>query len=171
MNDISNAGIPTPSELLARQFKFARDSTITLLHEFNEETARWRPTPHNNNALWLAGHLLISTSDFREMLGWPEREDGPEVDQDFNIGGFFKQDKEYPSFIEFANALIAELDEIIEAIKGMTLEDLAKPTEGPLAELCPQHADLVSLMIAHENIHNGQMYFLRRGLGMEPLIK
>lgn len=171
MNDTGNQGVPTLSELLARQFKFARDSTITLLHEFNEETALWRPTPHNNNALWLAGHLLISTGDFWEMLGWPAREDGPQVDQDFNMGGFFKQDKEYPSFIEFSNALIAERDDIIEAIKAMTAEDLSKPTEGPMKDLCPQHVDLVTLMIAHENIHNGQMYFLRRGLGMEPLIK
>jgi uncharacterized damage-inducible protein DinB len=107
----------------------------------------------------------------REALGFPKREDGPEVGQDFNMGGFFIQDKEYPSFIEFSNALIAERDDIIEAINGMTAEDLSKPTEGPLKELCPQHADLVALMIAHENIHNGQMYFLRRGLGMEPLIK
>ena len=171
MNDTDNQGMPTPSELLARQFMFARDSTITLLHEFNEETARWRPTPHNNNALWLAGHLLISNDELRETLGFPQREDGPEVDQDFNIGGFFKQDKEYPSFIEFANTLIAERDDIIEAIREMTPEDLAKPTEVALKMLCPQHADLVALMIAHENIHNGQMYFLRRGLGMEPLIK
>ena len=171
MNNTDTQGMPAPSELLARQFKFARDSTITLLHEFNEETALWRPTLHNNNALWLAAHLLISCDELKEMLGFPKREDGPEVDQDFNMGGFFKQDKEYPSFIEFSNALIAERDDIIEAIKGMTAEDLAKPTEGPLKELCPQHADLVALMIAHENIHNGQMYFLRRGLGMEPLIK
>ncbi len=171
MNDIDNQGMPTPSELLARQFKFARDSTITLLGEFDEETARWRPTPHNNNALWLAGHLFMGTSDFRQMLGWPEREGGPEVDQDFNMGGFFHEDKDYPSFAAFANALIAERDELVEAIKGMTAEDLAKPTEGPLAGLCPQHVDLVSLMIAHENLHNGQLYFLRRGLGKEPLIK
>jgi len=171
MNDKANTGISAPSGILARQFKFARDSTITLLHEFDEETARWRPTPHNNNALWLAAHLLISNDELRETLGFPKREDGPEVDQDFNIGGFFIEDKEYPSFIEFANALIAERDDIIEAIKGMTPEDLAKPTEGPLKELCPQHVDLVSLMIAHENLHNGQMYFLRRGLGREPLIK
>jgi uncharacterized damage-inducible protein DinB len=167
MNNTQNPGVPGASELLARQFRFARDSTITLLHEFDEETARWRPTPHNNNVLWLAGHLLISNDEMRESLGFPPREDGPEIDQDFSMGGFFKEEKEYPSFIEFANALI----DLIEAIKKMTAEDLAKPTEGPLAELCPTHADLVSLIVAHENIHNGQMYFLRRGLGREPLIK
>ena len=157
MNNTHHPGPPGTSELLARQFQFARDSTITLLHEFDEETARWRPTPHNNNALWLAGHLLISNDEMREALGFPKRDQGPQVDPDFNIGGFFHEDRDYPSFAEFSNALIAERDNLIAAIKGMSAEDLARPTEGPLAELCPTHTDLVSLIIAHENIHNGQM--------------
>jgi hypothetical protein len=171
MNSPQNTETSGAGELLARQFQFARDSTITLLHEFDEDTARWRPTPHNNNALWLAGHLLKSNDELREMLGFPRRDQGPQLDQDFSIGGFFHEDKDYPSFAEICNALIAERDSLIAVIKGMTAEDLARPTEGPLADFCPTHTDLISLVIAHENIHNGQMYFLRRGLGKEPLIK
>jgi hypothetical protein len=159
------------TEALGWQFEFARDSTIRLLGEFDEETARWRPTPHNNNAHWLAGHLLTCGDDFRKFLEFPPRKGGPVVHRDFGFGGHYDKSKDYVSYADISAALVEERDELLGLIRGMTLKDLARQTGGELGEFCPRHIEVVSLWISHENIHNGQMYFLRRGLGKEPLIK
>ena len=171
MAEQMKTALPGLIETLAWQFGFARDTTIRLLGEFDEETARWRPPPHNNNLHWLAGHLLTCGDDFRKLLGFPARQGGPVVHPDLGFGGYYDESKEYAPFTEFAAALAGERDELLGLIRGMTPADLARPTEGELASFCPRHVELVSLWISHENTHNGQMYFLRRGLGKEPLIK
>lgn len=160
----------TLSELLARQYENTRMMTLRLTGEFDEETALWRPTEFNNNALWIAGHLLGSGDHFAKYLGLAKREHGPELSPDFSVGGCYREGVKYPAFADIANALGAEVPRWIEFIKGLTAEDLARPFEFRTAFI-PFVSEAVAWMSSHELMHTGQLFYVRRGLGKEPLVK
>lgn len=158
------------ADLLVRQFDTARKFTLRLTEEFSEEAALWRPTEYNNNALWLAGHILGSADHFGHDIGMPKRDHGPVLDPDFSIGGSYHEGKAYPPFGEIAAALAADAPRWREYIKSLTAEGLARPFAGRPSFL-PFVSDAIPFMISHELLHTGQLFFLRRGLGNDPLIK
>jgi uncharacterized damage-inducible protein DinB len=158
------------SELLARHFEKTRQFTLRLTGEFDEEAALWRPTEFNNNALWIAGHILGSSDHFRKYLGVPKRDHGPELSSDFSIGGCYHEGVKYPAFADITAALGAEVPLWLEFIKGLTAEDLARPFEFRSAFL-PFVSDAVLWMVSHELMHSGQFFYIRRGLGKEPMFK
>ncbi len=162
--------VQTIPELLVRQFDTARKLTLRLTNEFDEETALWRPTEFNNNALWIAGHILGSGDHFGKDLGAPKRDHGPELSPDFSIGGCYHEGVEYPAFADIVDALAVEVPRWLKFIGGLTAEDLARPFGGQPAFL-PFVSDAVPFMVSHELIHTGQLFFLRRSMGNDPLVK
>jgi hypothetical protein len=160
--------VQTIPELLAHNFETARKFTLRLVGEFDEETALWRPTEFNNNALWIAGHILGSADHFGHDFGLPKRDHGPELSPDFAIGGCYHEGADYPSLAEIAAALEAEIPRWVKFISALTAEELARPFPGRPSFL-PFISDAVPFMSSHELIHTGQLFFLRRGLGCKPL--
>ncbi len=161
--------VQTIPELLVRQFETARKFTLRLTGEFDEETALWRPTEFNNNALWIAGHILCSSDYFAGEVHMPKRTFGPEMCDDFSIGGCYYLDKDYPLFKEIADALAEDIVRWREFLASLALEDLARPTANP-NDFLPTVGEAASFVSAHELLHAGQLFYVRRGLGKEPLI-
>ena len=162
--------VQTLSELLAQQFENTRKFTLRLAGEFDEETALWRPTEFNNNALWILGHILGSSDHFARCLGAPKREHGPELCPDFSIGGCYNEGVKYPAFAEIADALEAEAPRRAEFIKGLSAEDLARPFDFRPAFI-PFVSEAIAWMSSHEMMHTGQLFYVRRSLGKELLVK
>lgn len=161
--------VQTIQELMARQFETARNFTLRLAGEIDEETALWRPTEFNNNALWILGHILCSSDYFAEEVHMPKRAFGPEMCDDFGMGGCFYLDHDYPPFREIADALEEDMARWNEFYAALTQEDLPRPTANP-NDFLPTVGEAASFVATHELLHAGQLFYVRRGLGKVPLI-
>ncbi len=159
-----------PAHLLARQFRDARDMTLTVVKDFEGESAFFRPTQSNNPAIWIVGHMLLYTGDeFRKILKLGKRKLRFELGKHLATGGGYDPNNDYPPFSAMVDVLEEEKDELVEAISKTTVEELKSHSPENLREWFPTICDLISATIAHEYMHCGQLLFLRRSVGKPPL--
>ena len=152
---------------VAEQFRITTNLFIKAMSDIDKETAMRRPGPVSNPLLWLAGHVIHFRTRMLSLVG---------VTRDFPWGDVFDTGSRvgdaslYP---EPAVLLVAweEMSELLmERLAMLTDEDLVVP---PIARVPSTDATLrgaIGYFSLHEAYHVGQMGYVRKWLGMTPII-
>jgi hypothetical protein len=133
----------------------------------DKEEAMRRPGPVSNPLLWMAGHVIQFRSRLLSLVGVP---------RDFPWGGIFDTGSRigaadlYPAPEELVT-LWEEMSEVLmDRLAALTEADLAAP---PAARVPSTDASLrgaIGYFSLHEAYHVGQMGYVRKWLGMTPII-
>jgi len=141
------------------------------LADFSDADMLVRPCPGANHAAWQLGHLCGGET----MMGSMLRAAGfPELPAGFK-GKFSKETASrddaafFPKKDELLALLTQQRQAVIAAVKSLTLEDLAKPTTGPMAAHFPNLGAVAQALSMHTTMHVGQFQVIRRKLG-KPIL-
>lgn len=152
---------------VAEQFRITTNLFIKAMSDIDKETAMRRPGPMSNPLLWLAGHVIHFRTRMLSLIGVTR--DFPWGDV-FDTGSRVGDASQYPepSVILAAWEEMSEL--LMERLATLTDEDLVVP---PIARVPSTDATLrgaIGYFSLHEAYHVGQMGYVRKWLGMTPII-
>jgi len=152
---------------VAEQFRITTNLFIKAMSGVDKNTAMRRPGDRSNPLLWLAGHVIHFRTRLLSLVGVPR--DFPWGNR-FDTGSKVGSAENYPEPAELV-AFWEELSELLEDRLGaLTEADLATP---PAARVPTTDATLrgaIGYFSLHEAYHVGQMGYVRKWLGMTPII-
>jgi uncharacterized damage-inducible protein DinB len=152
---------------VAEQFRITTNLFIKAMTGVDAEEAMRRPGPVSNPLLWLAGHLTHFRTRLLTLMGTPRDFPWGRV---FDTGAKVGAPELYPTPEELV-ALWEETSELLmERLATLTEEDLLAP---PVARVPSTDATLrgaIGYFSLHEAYHVGQMGYVRKWLGMTPII-
>lgn len=140
-------------------FRFQEGIFNNAFDALTQEDALKRPSPYTNHINWLLGHILHCRYMLASMIG---------VQEENPFGTVYWDpitQKQYPSL----DRILAEFPLISEKL----LSKLAAFTDGELdarpAPDKPSLTEIISFFSYHEAYHIGQIGYVRKYIGMEPL--
>ena len=152
---------------VAEQFRITTNLFIKAVSGLDGEQAMRRPGPVSNPLLWMAGHVTHFRTRLLTLVGVPT---------DFPWGGLFDTGAKVgpPELYPKAEEIVAVWEEmselLVERLDALTEEDLAAP---PIARVPTTDATLrgaIGYFSLHEAYHVGQMGYVRKWLGLTPII-
>lgn len=152
---------------VAEQFRITTNLFIKAMSGLEAEEAMRRPGPVSNPLLWLAGHVTHFRTRLLTLVGVPK--DFP-WESIFDTGARVGPAEMYPKPDELVAAWEEVSELLMERLGTLTEEDLATP---PLARVPSTDATLrgaIGYFSLHEAYHVGQMGYVRKWLGMTPII-
>lgn len=163
---------PSPSlfaEHLLRQFEMPRRMLAALADDFTDEEAT-TPVAGLKPLVWYLGHTLVSEAYFLQLYAGKTGLLDEEHMKRFGRGSNGEADL---SDVKKAD-LVAAQDRLHGEMKAflltLTPEDLSREAEGDVAHpLFKTLGAAISLVVAHDAYHSGQIADLRRAMGKNPL--
>ena len=161
-------------DVAIRQIQFARDYTKRLLADIQDDEWFEMPGGAKTHLAWQVGHLAMAQYGLTLL-----RIRGKEPsDRDFITNDFlrtFKRDSTpspdptaYPAIADILTVLDAVHGKSMQELPGFSAEQLGEPLPMPTAAYTTKLGSLL-FCSAHEMLHAGQIGFLRRLLGKEPM--
>ena len=152
---------------VAEQFRITTNLYIKAMSGVEKAVAMRRPGPVSNPLLWMAGHVTHFRSRLLTLLGVPrEYPWGSVFDTGAKVGGADM----YPSPEELVAVWEEQSELLMERLSSLTEADLAAP---PMARVPSTDATLrgaIGYFSLHEAYHVGQMGYVRKWLGLTPII-
>lgn len=152
---------------VAEQFRITTNLFIKAMADLDKDEAMRRPGPVSNPLLWLAGHVIHFRTRLLSLVGVPR--DFPWGSK-FDTGAKVGRAEDYPEPGELV-AMWEELSQLLmERLAVLSEADLALP---PAARVPSTDATLrgaIGYFSLHEAYHVGQMGYIRKWLGMSPII-
>lgn len=156
-----------PVALVAEQFKVTTNLYLKALQGVGREELLRRPGDRSNPLLWIAGHLALARVNVVSVLG-VERE-RPWVDL-FSTGSRVTDLTRFPD-VDEVTALWRELgEEIQRLLRGVTDEQLEARVRIRIPSDDGSLRGALALITFHEAYHVGQMGYVRKWLGLSPLV-
>jgi DinB family protein len=152
---------------VAEQFRITTNLYIKAMTGIDKAEAMRRPGPVSNPLLWMAGHVIQFRSRLLSLVGTP---------RDFPWGSIFDTGSKIgaPATYPEPEQLVAVWEEMSEVLMdrlaALTEADLAAP---PAARVPSTDASLrgaIGYFSLHEAYHVGQMGYVRKWLGLSPII-
>jgi hypothetical protein len=152
---------------VAEQLRITTNLYIKAMSGVQATEAMRRPGEQSNPLLWLAGHLTQFRSRLLTLLGVPRDFPWPGI---FDTGAKVGPAEIYPRPEELV-VVWEELSALLmERLGTLTEADLATP---PAARVPSTDATLrgaIGYFSLHEAYHVGQMGYVRKWLGLSPII-
>jgi hypothetical protein len=152
---------------VAEQFRITTNLFIKAMSGIDKDEAMRRPGELSNPLLWLAGHVIHFRTRLLSLIGVPR--DFPWGSR-FDTGSKVGKAETYPDPEELV-AMWEQLSELlVERLGTLTEADLAAP---PAARVPTTDATLrgaIGYFSLHEAYHVGQMGYVRKWLGLSPII-
>lgn len=152
---------------VAEQLRITTNLFIKAMNGVSAEETMRRPGEQSNPLLWIAGHLTHFRSRLLTLVGVPR--DFPWGSM-FDTGAKLGPAEQYPRPEELV-AMWEELSALLlERLAALTDADLAAP---PAARVPSTDATLrgaIGFFSLHEAYHVGQMGYVRKWLGLSPII-
>lgn len=152
---------------VAEQFRITTNLFIKAMSGVDKDDAMRRPGELSNPLLWLGGHVIHFRTRLLSLIGVPR--DFPWGNR-FDTGSKVGKAETYPDPEELV-AMWEELSELlVDRLGTLTESDLAVP---PAARVPTTDATLrgaIGYFSLHEAYHVGQMGYVRKWLGMTPII-
>lgn len=152
---------------VAEQFRITTNLFIKAMSGVDAREAMRRPGPVSNPLLWMAGHVAQFRSRMLTLVGVP---------RDFPWGNIFDTGAKvgpaelYPSPDEVV-AYWEEMSELLmDRLAALTEEDLAVPPSARVPTTDATLRGAIGYFSLHEAYHVGQMGYVRKWLGMSPII-
>ncbi len=161
----------TLKERLANQLHVIRGISEQVLSVFTTPQ-QWTHQVHEqaNHALWFAGHMG-TVDNFMLGLAAPEHvQEKPGYQEKFGMGSRPTSSVEdYPPVDEVLAFMRERREAVLEALAGLSDEDLAKPCPEGSPGFMTDTASAFEAIVWHEAMHAGQVTVARRQLGHPPI--
>jgi DinB family protein len=152
---------------VAEQFRITTNLFIKAMSEVDKDEAMRRPGPVSNPLLWLAGHVIHFRTRLLTLLGVPREFPWGHI---FDTGSRVGEASIYPSPEDLVAAW-EELSEILmDRLAVLTEQDLLKPPSARVPTIDATMRGAIGYFSLHEAYHVGQMGYVRKWLGMTPII-
>ena len=160
--------VTTPVSLVAEQFKVTTNLYLKALGGVSREQLLRRPGERSNPLLWIAGHLALSRTRVANVLGGAREQ--PRWAELFATGSRVEDTTRFPDVAEIV-ALWRELaDEIQQRLRALPPERLEEPVQVRVPSDDGTLRGALALIAFHEAYHVGQMGYVRKWLGLSPLV-
>lgn len=155
-------------------------SLAPVVHQFRDTTRLYaraldgvtrdalltRPGPRSNPLIWVAGHLVQQRTRLLGALG-PARQ--IPWDDLFGTGSMIGDLQKYPSVGELEGVWRSATEELLRRLGAISAANLAAPSPPWLRTEDGTLLGALSFATLHEAYHVGQMGFLRKWLGLDPI--
>ena len=152
---------------VAEQLRITTNLFMKAMGGVSAEDAFRRPAEHSNPLLWMAGHVTQFRSRLLTLLGVPR--DFPWVGI-FDTGSRVGPQSDYPTPAEVA----AEWEELsallMDRLSALTDADLAAAPAARVPSTDATVRGVIGYFALHEAYHVGQMGYVRKWLGLSPVI-
>ena len=152
---------------VAEQFRITTNLFIKAMAGVSAEEAMRRPADRSNPLLWLAGHVTQFRSRLLILIGVPRDFPWPQI---FDTGAKVGPASLYPE----PEALVALWEEqsalLEERLAALSEAELAAPPGLKVPSTDATLRGAVGYFSLHEAYHVGQMGYVRKWLGMTPII-
>jgi len=156
-----------PVAMLAEQFKVTTNLYVKALTGVSREQLLRRPGDRSNPLLWIAGHLAIARVNALNVLGGDRERPWTEL---FSTGSRVHDVERYPDVAEVV-ALWRELgEEVQRRLRELAPERLEERVRVRVPSDDGSLRGALALIAFHEAYHVGQMGYVRKWLGLSPLI-
>jgi len=152
---------------VAEQFRLTTNLFIKAMTDVEAPRAMSRPGPVSNPLLWLAGHVTHFRSRLLTLVGVP---------RDFPWGSLFDTGSKigpaemYPRPEEIVQLWEEQSELLMDRLATLTEEDLAAPPSARVPTTDATLRGAIGYFSLHEAYHVGQMGYVRKWLGMSPII-
>ena len=152
---------------VAEQFRITTNLFIKAMTGVEAERAMVRPGPVSNPLLWLAGHLTHFRVRLLTLLGVPRDFPWGSV---FDTGAKVGPAEMYPKPEEIVAVWEEISDLLMQRLDALTEADLAAPPSARVPRTDASLRGAIVYFSLHEAYHVGQMGYVRKWLGMTPII-
>jgi hypothetical protein len=152
---------------VGEQFRITTNLYIKAMSGVDKDVAMRRPGPVSNPLLWMAGHVTHFRSRLLTLLGVPREYPWGSV---FDTGAKVGPADMYPSPEELVALWEEQSELLMDRLAALTEADLLTP---PMARVPSTDATLrgaIGYFSLHEAYHVGQMGYVRKWLGLTPII-
>jgi hypothetical protein len=151
---------------VVHQFRDTTRLYARALDGVNRDALLTRPGPRSNPLLWVAGHLVQQRTRLLGALG-PARQ--IPWDDLFGTGSIIGDLKLYPGVGELDAVWRRATEELLRRLDAISAANLAAPSPQWLRTQDGTLLGALSFATMHEAYHVGQMGFLRKWLGLDPI--
>ena len=151
---------------LTQQFRDTTRLYARALDGVSHEALLTRPGPRSNPLLWVAGHLVQQRTRLLGGLG-PERQ--LPWDNLFGTGSIIGNLTTYPSVGELEAVWRSATDELMRRLELVNGASLGAPAPPQLNSTDGTLLGALAFAALHEAYHVGQMGYLRKWLGLDPI--
>ena len=151
---------------IAFQFRETTRLYAHALRKVGDDALLTRPGPRSNPLLWVAGHLVQQRTRLLGALG-PARQ--IPWDDLFGTGSIIGDLRTYPSVGELDAVWRSATDELLRRLEALDAPHLGAPSPDWLRTQDGTLLGALAFAAMHEAYHVGQMGFLRKWLGFEPI--
>ena len=152
---------------VSEQFRITTNLFIKAMSGVDSAEAMRRPGPISNPLLWLAGHVTHFRTRLLTIVGVPRDFPWARV---FDTGAKVGPAELYPAPEEIVAVWEETSELLMQRLAALSEEDLVAP---PVARVPSTDATLrgaIGFFALHEAYHVGQMGYVRKWLGMTPII-
>jgi len=152
---------------VAEQFRITTNLYIKAMTGVDKAEAMRRPGPVSNPLLWMAGHVIQFRSRLLSLLGAPRDFPWGSI---FDTGSTVGAAATYPE-PERLVAVWEEMSELLmDRLAALTEADLAAPPSARVPSTDASLRGAIGYFSLHEAYHVGQMGYVRKWLGLTPII-
>lgn len=151
---------------VAHQFRDTTQLYARALNGVGYDALLTRPGIRSNPLLWVAGHLVQQRTRLLGALG-PERQ--TPWDDLFGTGSMIGDFRRYPSVGELDAVWRSATEELMRRLETVTPAILGTPSPQWLRTQDGTVLGALAFAAMHEAYHIGQMGFLRKWLGLDPI--
>jgi len=151
-------------------FVFATNSALVVraFDGLADDRLWHRPTPENNPALWLAGHIVHVRAGMLRLLGDSVETGWGDL---FARGAALDDPAKYPGKADVLGVHEEVGQRIMARLATLTAADLAREaTAGPKPPGVKTVGDQLGFFALHDSYHVGQLSYLRKALGLPGLV-
>jgi hypothetical protein len=151
---------------IAHQFRDTTRLYARALEGVSRDALITRPGPRSNPLLWVAGHLVQQRTRVLGALG-PARQ--VPWDDIFGTGSIIGDLRTYPGIGELEAVWRSSTDELVRRLQTIGAAELTGPAPQWLRTEDGTLLGALSFAALHEAYHIGQMGFIRKWLGLDPI--
>ena len=152
---------------IAGQFETGTNLFRKALRGVEREALVRRPGPRSNSMLWIAGHLTQFRYRVAGILG---AEGELPWGAMFATGAKVGDAEGYPDGDEILARWDAITPELMRRLSALSVQKLAGPAPPRVASADGSLGGALAYLALHEGYHIGQLGFLRKWLGLSPLL-
>jgi hypothetical protein len=161
----------SPNDVIVNSLSVSQKLLNRYCEDLKPDEYLHRPCAGGNTPAWIIGHLILSE---RSALGRAGVTELPPLPEGFEKR--FARDEAAPKASEYGD--VTQLiplfnrhrDLLIDTVRGMSAEALAKPLEKPHPLIGSTVGEVLNFMGAHVAMHGGQITIVRRSMGKPPLV-
>ena len=152
---------------VGEQFRITTNLFIKAMSGVDKDVAMRRPGPVSNPLLWMAGHVTHFRSRLLTLLGVPREYPWGSV---FDTGAKIGAADIYPSPEELVALWEEQSELLMDRLSALTDADLEAPPTSRVPSTDATLRGAIGYFSLHEAYHVGQMGYVRKWLGLTPII-